>query len=67
MLGVGSERDVRLRLGDARDLVELIGYDRGDLLVLAHPDQGDEIDLPLMSKREMADRILDEIVKLRKS
>ena len=26
-----------------------------------------EIDLPLMSKREMADKILDEIVKLRKS
>jgi len=28
---------------------------------------GDEIELPLMPKREMADRILDEIVKLRKS
>ena len=28
---------------------------------------GSEIELPLMSKREMADRILDEIVKLRKS
>ena len=28
---------------------------------------GDEIELPLMSKREMADRILDEIIKLRKS
>ncbi len=27
---------------------------------------GSEIELPLMSKREMADRILDEIVKLRK-
>ena len=26
---------------------------------------GAEIDLPLMSKREMADKILDEIVKLR--
>ncbi len=26
---------------------------------------GDEIELPLMSKRELADRILDEIVKLR--
>ena len=28
---------------------------------------GGEIELPLMSKREMADRILDEIIKLRKS
>ena len=28
---------------------------------------GSDIELPLMSKREMADRILDEIVKLRKS
>ncbi len=28
--------------------------------------KGGEIELPLMSKREMADRILDEIVKLRK-
>ena len=28
---------------------------------------GGEIELPLMSKREMADRILDEIVKLRKA
>jgi phosphopantothenoylcysteine decarboxylase/phosphopantothenate--cysteine ligase len=27
--------------------------------------KGGEIDLPLMSKREMADKILDEIVKLR--
>jgi len=27
---------------------------------------GGEIELPLMSKREMADRILDEIVKIRK-
>jgi phosphopantothenoylcysteine decarboxylase/phosphopantothenate--cysteine ligase len=27
----------------------------------------DEIDLPLMSKREMADKILDEIVRLRKT
>ena len=28
---------------------------------------GSEIELPLMSKREMADRILDEVLKLRKS
>ena len=28
---------------------------------------GGEIELPLMPKREMADRILDEIVRLRKS
>lgn len=28
---------------------------------------GGDIELPLMSKREMADRILDEIIKLRKS
>ncbi len=28
--------------------------------------EGDDVNLPLMSKREMADRILDEIVKLRK-
>ncbi len=27
--------------------------------------EGDDINLPLMSKREMADRVLDEIVKLR--
>ena len=27
--------------------------------------KGGDIDLPLMSKREMADKILDEIVKLR--
>jgi phosphopantothenoylcysteine decarboxylase/phosphopantothenate--cysteine ligase len=26
-----------------------------------------EIELPLMSKREMADKILDEVIKLRKS
>ncbi len=28
---------------------------------------GDEIELPLMSKREMADRILDEVLRLRQS
>lgn len=28
---------------------------------------GSEIDLPLMSKREMADRLLDEVVRLRKT
>ncbi len=28
---------------------------------------GSEVELPLMSKREMADRILDEVLKLRKS
>jgi phosphopantothenoylcysteine decarboxylase/phosphopantothenate--cysteine ligase len=28
---------------------------------------GGEVDLPLMSKREMADKILDEILKLRQA
>ena len=46
VLGVGAEGDVRLGLGDALDLVEPIGDDRGDVLVLAHPHQRDQVDLP---------------------
>ena len=46
VLGVGAEGDVRLGLGHALDLVEPVGDDRGDVLVLADPHERDEVDLP---------------------
>jgi len=36
--GIGPEGDVSLRRGHARDLVEPVGHDRGDILVVADPN-----------------------------
>src|SRR5688500_15982173 len=43
--GVGAERDVGLGRSDAWHLVEPVGDDRGDVLVVADPDQRDQVDL----------------------
>ncbi|MEJ7624825.1 MAG: bifunctional phosphopantothenoylcysteine decarboxylase/phosphopantothenate--cysteine ligase CoaBC [Pyrinomonadaceae bacterium] len=42
------------------------GFDTDTNIATILAENGVQIDLPLMSKREMADRILDEIVKLRR-
>jgi hypothetical protein len=62
--GVGAEGDVRLGLGHALDLVELVGDHGRDVLVLAHPHQGDQVDLPgdgvdLADAVERGDRLGD--------
>ena len=64
VLRVGPERDVRLGLGHALHLVELVGDDRRDVVVLAHPHQGDQVDLPghrvdLADTLEGGDRLRD--------
>ena len=41
------------------------GFDTDTNIATILTRSGGEINLPLMSKREMADRVLDEIVRLR--
>src|ERR1700751_859157 len=42
---VGGEGDHRLRAHDAREAADLAGDDVGELLVMRHPDDRDEIPL----------------------
>jgi hypothetical protein len=44
--GVGVERDVGGRGQHALDLAEAVGHDRREVVVLGHPRDGDEVDLP---------------------
>jgi phosphopantothenoylcysteine decarboxylase/phosphopantothenate--cysteine ligase len=44
------------------------GFDSDtNIATILRRDTDNKIELPLMSKREMADKILDEVVKFRKS
>ena len=58
----------RLDLVVANDITKAgAGFNTDTNIATILTRKGGEIELPLMSKREMADRILDEILKLRRS
>jgi hypothetical protein len=42
---VGPNRDVRVGAQDAGGLRDAVGDDLGDLVVLLHPDHGDQVDV----------------------
>src|SRR3954454_9368372 len=62
--GVGPEGDVGLGGGHAGDLVEKVGHHVRDVVVVAHPDQRDQVDLAgdgvdLADALEVGDRLGD--------
>src|SRR4029079_10084533 len=58
----------RLDLVVANDITkEGAGFDTDTNIATILTRSGSDIDLPKMSKRELADKILDEVVRLRKS
>lgn len=57
----------RLDMVIANDITKKgAGFNTDTNIATIITNKGSEVELPLMSKREMADRILDEVVKLRK-